>query len=239
VILKGLLSSWVVLISITQLAAQTEKDTIRENIDYRVGQSLHASKPTAERLYMHYAGLQATPFLELVSRTRANNSRNPYNITYIINHRRTGYGIGLGFGYQSNHSKTPKSQTPTIETAEGGTYFRVGFDKKKIFFSHWQMGVGVDLLVSRKKDITKTYSNGFIEETDETTTSYGLGPRATLQYLFGNKIKLGTEICLYFETFNTTIYQKFTGLPAGQDNSQSSAWNFLLPISLFVSARVW
>lgn len=231
---------WVIVLGITRLEAQVRKDTVREHIDYRQGTTFSTSQYGTGRMYTQYLGIQANQFLQLISNNKADNKslRNPYDFIYTINQTRTGYGIELGFGYESSQDKTTKALSSKMEAATSKASLRIGFDKEKIFRLRWIVSVGIDLLLSQEKSITQIYQNGFIEETNHKTMGYGLGPRATLQYRIWSKISLGTEVCWYFEKYGTNTREKFTGLPAEHFESSSTSRSILLPVSIFISARI-
>jgi hypothetical protein len=220
---------------------KNKKDTVRKKKNYRIDNSFKIARNTPHKVYSHFLGIQTNHMLRLLS-DHNNGSillSNPYGFTYTFNHAQTGYGLGFGLGYVYSLNKTTVSGIQTAESAQNKTSFRIGPQKQKSIGKRWTVGTGVDLLFSRGNAITKNFVGGLIQESTQKKVSLGLGPRATVQYAVWNKIKMGTELCGYFQNLKTTDREEFTGLPAETSRSNSTSTAFILPVSLFIAVGIW
>jgi hypothetical protein len=218
---------------------QERLDTLYEEIDYRVPPGLRKPSFNTDRSFTHYVGLQANHIIEPTGLKAPADSRNPFSLTYGVNHNHTGLGLSTAWGLQSSHTKNTQQPDAATETATDKTWFRFGLSIQGSQNPRWRLGMGVDLLLSRQTYLSKTYSNGFLMESRKDTRGHGLGPRASVQYLINHRFRIGTETCMYFEKFKNRYKEKFTGLPAEYSNTSSSDNSFYYPISVFLIARIW
>jgi len=214
-------------------------DTLREKIDYRMPVRLRKPSLQPDRAFLHYIGIQLNHVIEPFGLKDNSGNRNPYTLTYGVNQNSTGLGLNTAWGLQSSNTKSTQLPDAIVQTATNKTWFRFGFDIQGSLHQRWRLGMGVDLLLTRQTDLSKTYSNGFVTENRKDTHGRGLGPRISLQYLINSRLRVGTETCLYFEKFKIQTKEKFTGLPAEYSNYKSSDNSLLYPISVFAIVRVW
>ena len=216
------------------------KDTLREEIDYRKNYSFYHSykyRPTPPVSF--YFAIQANSIFHEISKPDSSYTANPYALTFTINQKRKGFGLGIGYGFTEWGHKTEDALLNEIESGHSRMNFRIGLDKKISIGKRLWAGVGIDGVHFKYKDIQKTFISGLVDETSTKTTGWGFGPRALVLFKIYKWVYIGTEASYYFKQSKTKSITRFTGLPPEtQSESRSTTTSFLEPFTVFIAAKL-
>ena len=161
------------------------------------------------RKYTRYLGVQANQLIrQILNFTNSSSSiDNPYLIIYAANSNKTGVGFTAGLGFQVNQT-TDGDPSNKRETKINNLSARVGVEKKSVLGKKWLVSWGLDVTRDDFKNettITQVFdpnnpSSRSVSNTTNTTSSWGFGPRFTLNFLITNRIVLGTETNYYYRS---------------------------------------
>lgn len=190
---------------------------------------------TEERERIRYFGIEMNPLIRQIINLNPNSTptNNPFQLQFASNSVKTGRGYAIGFSYM--RSKTVDNpSTSQRETINREIAFRGGYERKLQLSRRWIVFYGYDLLLGGATFYTETNDPVFGTIVTETKRNlWGLGPRAGLMLLLGDRVTVSTESNLYlrFITDKTTL--------TGTANSEQKTTEFelTLPIVLFLSVR--
>jgi len=191
------------------------------------------------RTNSRFLGVQANQLVQqLLNFGGTNNAvANPYLLTYAFNHNTSGTGMSFGLGYSYRHFNDGDAITPR-QTTESDLFIRAGLEKKVFWGKRWMGSYGMDLVLDRLRDKTKTTSNfgggGPPIETGSTTNLAGLGPRCTLNFQVAEKILIGTEASYYFKSGKQKIEDHTVSV--NTEHKQRS-FNLAVPSVLYLILR--
>ncbi len=205
--------------------------------------------------YEQYVGVQMNLLVQQVlnfnnSSTTNNTNNNPYLLVYSINSAKSGWGIRLGVGFNSNTASTNDGITSTHNDITN-MHYRLGIEKTFRLSAKWSAGVGLDGLYNSNNDNTTST----ISSTDTTTTltktktySYGGGAMGWLRYHVTKKILIGTESSFYYTTgkdkqtievtsrnFQLSTRPVTTNTTATSNNT--SQGQFSVPVTLYLIVK--
>ena len=190
---------------------------------------------TADRKRVRYFGIEMNPLIRQIINLNPNSTptNNPFQLQFASNSNKTGRGYALGFSYLRTKTVDNPS-TSQRETINREIAFRGGYERKLQLSRRWIVFYGYDLLLGGATFYTETNDPVFGTIVTETKRNlWGLGPRAGLMLLLGDRVTVSTESNLYlrFITDKTTL--------TGTANSEQRTTEFelTLPIVLFLSIR--
>jgi hypothetical protein len=222
------------------LAGLSPRDTINEEINYRLNKRFYRTysyKPIAP--YSHFFGLQLNAIVHELSQPDSTYIKNPIVLSYSINHRRTGLGIGIGYGYTEWTREGKNSLDREVVAGSSRMHLRLSLDKKTVIVKRFVLGLGVDVLYSHYKHLSKTFINGLVDEESRKTNGWGFGPRASLLIKINKWIYIGSETSYYFRKLITESKTQFTGLPPENKATLSSSVNtYFSPTALFINVKI-
>lgn len=215
-------------------------DTLRDAIDYRKNYSFYKTyKYKVAPIITQYFGFQLNAILHEITKPDSTYTKNPFAITYSINHRRKGFGIGLGYGYTEWGSDYRNTFNNEVATINSRLNFRITVDRKSILFKKLILGYGFDYLLVRNKYIQKTFINGFVDAVNSRTSGWGIGPRFSIAFKLNKWVYVGTESSFYFKKLKTYSNTQFTGLPPeNETHIIHSGYDFLAPVSFFAGLKI-
>ncbi len=157
---------------------------------------------------VHHVGVQINELFRQIfnfnSSSSASANTNPFLLTYSVNSVRSGWGarIGIGYNYQSftNDDGTNRKTTDLNDLQA-----RLGFEKASRLGEKWTAGVGLDAVLNRADDYTKSEIRSFDTVTTTTTTkfdTYGGGAMVWLRYHLSKHVLIGTEASYYYTAGN-------------------------------------
>ncbi len=184
-----------------------------------------------------YLGIQANQLVRQLLNFGGTNSNvaNPYLLTYAFNSNASGTGMSFGLGYSYRHFNDGDAITPR-QTTESDFFIRAGIEKKVFWGKRWMGSYGVDVVLDRLRDKTKTTSNfgGPPIETGSITTLGGLGPRCTLNFQIAEKILIGTEASYYFKSGKQKIEDPTVSV---RTEHKQRSFNLAVPAVLYLILR--
>lgn len=190
---------------------------------------------TADRKRIRYFGIEMNPLIRQIINLNPNSTptNNPFQLQFASNSNKTGRGYALGFSYLRTKTVDNPS-TSQRETINREIAFRGGYERKLQLSRRWIAFYGYDLLLGGATFYTETNDPVFGTIVTETKRNlWGLGPRAGLMLLLGDRVAVSTESNLYlrFITDKTTL--------TGTTDSEQRTTEFAvtLPIVLFLSIR--
>ena len=219
--------------------AQARRDTVRDNVNYRLG---YSSFQAVEKLTgnYHYLGLQANQLLRQLLGS-AGGGDNPFTLTYAFNSATTGKGMSFGLGLSTRNIKDHDAATNlTRNTKSSNLAFRVGYDVKKSIGKRWIAGYAFDALRDGDKSETTTSFGGGGGNTVTTTKTngFGVGFRLSLLFNVNERIYLGTESGLTFMAKKTTSKTTNQSLPNSAENElKDNTFALGVPSTLFLVVR--
>ena len=210
-----------------------------EEIVARTSEIQVQSTGTPTTKTVHYLGIEANQLVRQLFNFSGNDNpfTNPYILQYSFNKRKSGRGINIALSY-SNNSFTDNSFGSLRKTRERKFFFRIGTDRKVAWGKKWIGLIGVDLLLSSKRETTVTPpppsgSFGAVTIIESNTNGWGLGPRFGLMYHLTGKIFLGTEANFYYQAFNENNFQNgFVGTIHNTSFSLTPPFSMYLIIKL-------
>lgn len=202
-----------------------------------------------ERTATTYLGVQANQLIRQILNFSNSNSAidNPYLFIYSVNSKETGVGFnsGLGFSVSEIADGDPSNRR---ETKINNLSFRMGVEKKSSIGKKWLVSWGFDLTHDNLKnetintqifDLTNP-SNKSVSSTKNTTSSWGIGPRFTLNFQVTNRILLATEANYYYRFGSTTTTSSVTS-PGFSSNNESSSdftrFQFTVPAVIYLIVK--
>lgn len=157
----------------------------------------------------HYLGVQANQLIrQLLNFSGANAViDNPYLIAYSVNSKKTGLGFSSGLGFSINEI-SDGDQTNRRTTKINNVSLRLGFEKKSNLGKKWYVSWGFDITHDDFKNETSNTQSPdlsnpavkFVSNTTNQTSSWGVGPRFTLNFRVTDRIILGTEANYYYKS---------------------------------------
>jgi hypothetical protein len=164
---------------------------------------------TLQKRSSHYLGVQANQLIRQLLNFSSSNTviDNPYLIAYSVNSKKNGFGFSSGLGFSVNEI-SDGDQTNKRTTKINNVSFRLGFEKKSNLGKKWYVSWGIDLTHDNLKNETSNTQSPdlsnpgikFISNTINKTTSWGFGPRFTLNFRISDRIILGTEANYYYKS---------------------------------------
>ncbi len=209
---------------------------------------------TKQRNTTRYLGIQANQLIRQIFNFSNSNTPidNPYLITYSVNSKKTGVGFNAGLGFSVNEFSDGDPSNKR-ETKINNLSFRLGAEKKSMIGKRWMVSWGFDIVHDNLKNETSNIQNNdptnpairFVSTTTNTTSSWGLGPRFTLNFQITSRILLGTEANYYYRSGSTkgtastsNTFFNGTGLTTNSSNTESSSdftkFQFNLPAVIYV-----
>jgi hypothetical protein len=162
-----------------------------------------------EKRSSHYLGVQANQLIRQLLNFSSSNSTidNPYLVTYSVNSKKTGMGFSTGLGFSINEI-SDGDQTNRRTTKINNVSLRLGFEKKSNLGKKWYVSWGFDLTHDNLKNETSNAQSPdltnpnvkFVSITANKTSSWGFGPRFTLNFRITDRIILGTEANYYYKS---------------------------------------
>lgn len=230
---------------LAEAAAAQVKDTVRDDIDYRMPRGIKSSGTSktkkqfveaadADGKINHYWGLQANQLLKQLFNFSDNDepSGNPYVLTYTFNTVSTGSGMSFGLGYQSGTVEDNNlGQKRTTKTSD--INFRMGYEKKTTFGKRWILGRGVDVLLNRSVDKTDVDNGGLNSEFK--TNGWGFGPRMSVSFAIAEQVLIGTELSWYYQQWKTE--GKFPSVPNSSTEEKEKSFRLQMPTAVFLTLR--
>jgi len=157
------------------------------------------------KMFEHHIGVQLNTLIRQVfnfNNSTTNTNTNPYLLVYSINLAKSGWGLRIGGGYNTQSFGTDDGITKTdndLNDWQG----RLGIEKSFRLSEKWRAGVGIDAVISSNNDKTTTMVRG----NDTTTTvvnstikNIGGGAMGWVRYYITPHIALGTETSFYYMT---------------------------------------
>jgi hypothetical protein len=184
-----------------------------------------------------YVGLQANQLVrQVLNFGNAPAVSNPYLLTYAVNSKTMGTGFTAGLGYTYNQFNDGDAIT-SRQSTQSSFFLRLGIEKKVFWTKHWMISYGIDVVIDAEKDLTETSFNpggGSNIQTlvESKTNRTGLGPRFSLNYVFTERLIIGTEASYYFKGGTEKI--KDPSLPASTQNSKSRSFNLAVPSVIYL-----
>lgn len=189
----------------------------------------------------HYLGLQGNELLrQLLSLGNADIPDNPYfvNYNYIS---ATGKGLNIGFALSADQF-TQQNGFNSVETEIDNFSIRVGYEKRERLSKRFFYSAGIDFLVDRFVNVTRTDDNFGSNRirTEAKTSGVGLGPRFTLNYEITDRLTIGTEANYYFkgltEKFETVVVDFPTDVTS--EKSKIKRFRFAVPSVLWITIKL-
>ncbi len=195
--------------------------------------TLLSSKVKSDKV--RYFGIEITQLVKQIINLSSDNtpSSNPFAIQYASNSLQTGRGISYGLTYDYNKF-TDDSNFIKRETVNRAITFRVGYERKTKWGKRWIALHGYDLVLGGSKLKTDSDQSGNAISIQNTTSLWGVGPRAGLMFGISDRIFLGSEATYYLRFINDR--QLITGQP--ESKQKTTDFSLTLPITLFLSVRL-
>jgi hypothetical protein len=216
-----------------------------------------------QRRSSHYLGVQANQLIRQLLNFSGTNAviDNPYLIAYSVNSKTTGLGFSSGLGFSINEI-SDGDQTNRRTTKINNVSLRLGFEKKSNLGKKWFVSWGFDVTRDDfKNETSNTQSQDltnpnvkFVSTTTNKTSSWGFGPRFTLNFRVTDRIVLGTEANYYYKsgsnstkaassnTFfefdqfgNKTLVTRSTDTP--ESSSDFTKFQFVIPAVLYLIVK--
>ena len=195
------------------LAFGQQKDTARQKVNYRYQSSGDGEElSNIGKESYKYIGFQANQLLRQLLGS-AGGGDNPFTATYAFNSVTTGSGFhfGIGFAKRKVEDEDPGSQVTRI-TKTSNLAFRAGYDYKRNIGKRWIAGVSADVFRDGGKSETiSEFSGGGENVTESKSNTFGFGPRLSLMYNISERIYLGTETMLAFQSTKTKSKSDLAG----------------------------
>jgi hypothetical protein len=195
------------------------------------------AQDTVRHATNYYVGVQANQLIRQLFSLSSSSSviDNPYLLTYAINSATTGAGVNFGLGYTFNEFSDGDAFNER-KNKISDFFFRAGYEKKSKFGKHWIISAGVDVVVDRQNNTTRTKDGGGASVTTKNKSNgWGLGPRVTLNYAITDKMLLGTEVTYYFKSVKSTIEISGAGGGLNEDKDESfKRFQLNVPAALFL-----
>ncbi len=179
-----------------------------------------------QRRSSHYLGVQANQLIRQLLNFSGTNAviDNPYLIAYSVNSKKSGFGFSSGLGFSINEI-SDGDQTNKRTSKINNLSLRIGFEKKSNLGKKWYVSWGFDITHDDlKNETTNTQSPDlsnpaikFLSNTTNKTSSWGFGPRFTLNFRITDKIILGTEANYYYKSGTTSSEASTTNTFFGFD----------------------
>jgi len=206
--------------------------------------------------YEQYVGVQMNLLVQQVlnfnnsSTTTSNTNNNPYLLVYSINSVKSGWGLRLGVGFNSNTATTNDGITATHNDITD-MHYRLGIEKAFRLSPKWSAGVGLDGLYNSNNDNTTST----ISSTDTTTTltktkiySYGGGAMGWLRYHVTKRVLIGTESSFYYTTGkekqtiaitsrNNQLFTRPVTTNTTATSNNTSQGQFSVPVTLYLIVK--
>lgn len=227
--------------------------------------SIVVKKPlTPQKRSSHYLGVQANQLIRQLLNFSSSNTviDNPYLLAYSVNSKKSGIGFSSGVGFLINEI-SDGDQTNRRTTKINNVSFRVGFEKKSNLGKKWYISWGFDVTHDNLKNETSNIQSPdlsnpgvkFISNTINKTTSWGYGPRFTLNFRISDRIILGTEANYYYKsgtnsseasTTSTFLqFDPFTGTnklttqtnKSPENTSDFTKFQFVIPAVLYLIVK--
>lgn len=189
----------------------------------------------------HYVGVQINQLIRQVLNFSSSSTavNNPYLLTYAVNSRQTGWGANFGLGYTFNEFNDGDAFLER-NTKINDFFFRVGFEKKSSLGKRWILSSGIDAVVDLQNNTTKTVQGNDPNTTVETknkNNGWGLGPRASLNYIATDRIWVGTEITYYFKSLKNTIETDAVNGIDDKTTDKTKRFQFAVPAVIFMIVK--
>lgn len=202
----------------------------------------------------HFIGFQTNELLrQLFSFGNTIETGNPFLLKYSLRFNEPNFEITAGLGYRTGSSN---QNSGNLTTSQSDLFFRLGAAKKYNIGRRFEVGVGIDGVVSsitsNSENTVVNVNNNFFDSTYTSTKNNALtvggGPQFTLAYYITPRIKLGTELTTYF-TYSEAKFENiseqlriqngFVTRNSFEDTGTNFLTNFelTLPISLFLSVK--
>jgi hypothetical protein len=214
--------------------AQTDKTTEVESAEKK------------ERLATTYLGVQANQLIRQIFNFSNSNSAidNPYLFIYSVNSKETGVGFSSGLGFSVSHVSDGDPSNKR-ETKINNLSLRVGVEKKSSIGKKWLVSWGFDITHDNLKNETSNTqsfnpNNTSVFTTTNTTSSWGIGPRFTLNFQVTNRILLATEANYYYKSGSTATTSSNTS-PSFSSKIESSndftKFQFTVPAVIYLIVK--
>lgn len=209
-------------------------------------QSDQPSEADSEKKATTYLGVQANQLIRQIFNFSNSNSAidNPYLFIYSVNSKETGVGFssGLGFSVSQISSGDPSNK---FQTKINNLSIRVGVEKKSSIGKKWLVSWGFDITHDNLKNETSNTqsfnpNNTSVSTTTNTTSSWGIGPRFTLNFQITNRILLATEANYYYKSGSTATTAS-TSSPGFNNETKTSSdftrFQFTLPAVIYLIVK--
>lgn len=155
------------------------------------------------KMFEHHIGVQINTLIRQVfnfNNSTTNTNTNPYLLVYSINLAKSGWGLRVGGGYNTQSFGTDDGITKTDNNLNDWQG-RLGIEKSFRLSEKWRAGIGVDAVVSNNNDKTTTVVRGNDTTTtvvNSTVKSVGGGAMGWLRYYITPHVLIGTETSFYY-----------------------------------------
>lgn len=213
--------------------------------------SVKAQDESAERRWMHTLNVQVNPLLrQLLTIGQVDADNTPFLLNYHINSGRTGWGLRTGFGlnyvqFKDNDGITSRNSGLTEYS------IRLGLERRHSLGKRWEAGYGLDGVMQRDENSTKTVVTSFDTVTTESNsniTRLGGGLMVWLRFKISDHVLIGTESSLYYQTGtlkeDVTITRRDFNQPGAPKTTVRNQFNttltelpFRVPLSVYLNIR--
>ena len=202
-----------------------------------------AEAEATEKKATTYLGVQANQLIRQIFNFSNSNSAidNPYLFIYSVNSKETGVGFSSGLGYSVSQI-TDGDASNKRETKINNFSIRVGVEKKSSIGKKWLVSWGFDITHDNLKNETSNTqafnpNNTSVSTTTNTTSSWGIGPRFTLNFQLTNRILLATEANYYYKSGSTATTSS-TSSPSFNSEIKTSSdftkFQFTVPAVIYL-----
>lgn len=212
---------------------------------------MHAQDGSAERKWMHTLNVQVNPLLrQLLTIGQVEADNTPFLLNYHINSVKSGWGLRTGFGL--NYVQLKDNDGITSRNSGLTEYaVRLGFERRHALGKRWEGGYGLDGVMLRDENSTRTVVTSFDTVTTESNsniTRLGGGLMLWLRFKVSEHVLIGTESSLYYQTGtlkeDVTITRKDFTQPGAPKTTVQNKFSttltelpFRVPVSLYINIR--
>lgn len=212
---------------------------------------LLAQDASTDRKWMHTLNVQINPLLrQLLTIGQVEADNTPFLLNYHINSVKSGWGLRTGMGL--NYVQLKDNDGITSRNSGLTEYaVRLGLERRQALGKRWEGGYGLDGVMLRDENSTRTVVASFDTVTTESNsniTRIGGGLMLWLRFKVSEHVLIGTESSLYYQRGtlkeDVTVTRKDFTQPGAPKTTVQNKFSttltelpFRVPVSLYINIR--